>query len=114
MPSETNEPQNPPPAATTSEIIFRNAIMQNQAIHARALQDIQRHTDDIHEQLRAVTQQHVEQLHLPDFPTVRAAARVDPAFWPDTVARAVVVLQQRGLLPSPPEPPDATENPPAT
>lgn len=102
------------PLLSTAEI-FRQAMTQNAEIHQRALDDMQRRTDEMHEHLSALTHQRVQALQIPNFQLVHRASVLDADFWSDTVRRAIVVLQQHGEFPSEtpaePEPDDAAETP---
>lgn len=102
MSNQDPAPQPPPSLPTTAEI-FRQALAQNAQIHQRALDEMQRHTDEMHEQLRSLTTQRVQALQMPHFSLVRRATELDDGFWDETVNRAIVVLQQHGEFPAEPE-----------
>lgn len=90
------QPNNPLPL--TAEI-FRRALEQNAAIHQRSLADMQRHTDEVHDQLKRVTTQRIQAMQLVDFHYVYRAASLSPDFWENTVGAAKDVLRQHGELP---------------
>lgn len=108
------EQQNSGSLPSTAEEIFRNAIAQNAMIHARSLEDIQRHTDEVHAQLRSATQSALRRMQLPEFSFVHRAMQLEEDFWSDTVARAKDVLREHDELPAEdetdqPEPEDGQE-----
>jgi len=110
---ETPAPDPNPPIPATAEI-FRQAMARSAAIHQRSIDDMQRHTDEMHNHLRAVTHQRAQSLQIPDFDLVRRALLLDPGFWAETVARAVDVLQQCGAPPTDTEHTNESEEKPGT
>lgn len=94
---EVQDAQVPP--STTAEI-FQQALKQNAEIQQRSLDEMRRHTDEVHRQLASLTTQHVRGLQLEGFDVVKAAAQLDRDFWDETIKRATVVLQQHGVLPT--------------
>lgn len=94
---------------STTQEIFRQAIAKNAEIHESAMANMQRQTDEVHTQLRMITNHAMSGMMLGDFAYVNSAARLSPEFWAETVARAKVVLQQAGVLP-PDAPGPANEN----
>lgn len=94
------DPTPQPPSLPTTAEIFRQALAQNAAIHQRALDEMQRHTDEVHTQLRALTQQRVQAMQLSEFPLVLRATQLEDGFWDEIVNRAIVVLKQHGEFPA--------------
>lgn len=76
----------------TAEAIVRGAIAQANAAHLTSLADMQRHTEEVHAQLRALTNQHVRGTPLLESSAVYEAARLDTTFWPEVVKRAREVI----------------------
>lgn len=96
--------QEPSASLPTAAEIFRQALEQNAELHKRALEDMQRHTNDVRTQLQLLTNQRMQSLQMPNFGLVRRAVELQPAFWNETVNRAITVLQQHGEFPAEEEP----------
>ena len=94
----TDNPQAEP--LPTSAEIFRQALAQNVAIQQNSLNEIQRSTDEMHEQMKALALQRMGAASLPYFTLVRRAAELSTEFWEAVITNAIDVLKMHGEFPT--------------
>jgi hypothetical protein len=91
--------------ANATEDLFRQAILQNNAIHAQALADLQRRSDEAFGQLRQLTSMHMfSQSARSTVNLILYAGAHDPDFLKRMRTEAEKILQQHGVLPPSNEP----------
>jgi hypothetical protein len=101
-----------PQPASPTEALFRQAIETNNAIHAQALADLQRRSDEAYGQLKQLTSMHMfTQSYRAGVNAVMYAMSVDPEFAKHVAGEAQKILQDKGILPATPDTPEPVPAP---